>query len=160
MAFPSPTKTYHSSAYPAIDPCLPALSSKGKHVVITGGGSGIGSEIAKAFAQSGAANIALLGRTEESLLRTKQVIEAEYNATKVSTYVADIVDTTALEHSLTIHAQTYGKFHILVANAGFLPSNQSLVETSSEDWYTVSRSTSKATSIWYAPSYLMQSRML
>jgi NADP-dependent 3-hydroxy acid dehydrogenase YdfG len=135
MAFQSPTKTYHTSTYPAIDPYLPNLSSEGKNIVITGGGSGIGSEIARAFAQSGAATIALLGRTEDSLLKMKKEIEAEYKTTKVNTYVADIIHSTALEHSLKIHAQTYGKFHVLVANAGFLPSNQSLFETSAEDWY-------------------------
>jgi NAD(P)-dependent dehydrogenase (short-subunit alcohol dehydrogenase family) len=53
----------------------------------------------------------------------------------VNTYVADIIHSTALEHSLKIHAQTYGKLHVLVANAGVLPSKQSLFETSSEDWY-------------------------
>jgi NAD(P)-dependent dehydrogenase (short-subunit alcohol dehydrogenase family) len=135
MTFLSPTKTYHTSAYPAINPYLPSLSSEGKNVVITGGGSGIGSEIARAFAQSGAATIALLGRTEDSLLKMKKEIEAEYKTTKVNTYVADIIHSTALEHSLKIHAQTYGKLHVLVANAGVLPSKQSLFETSSEDWY-------------------------
>jgi NADP-dependent 3-hydroxy acid dehydrogenase YdfG len=77
MTFLSPTKTYHTPAYPAINPYLPSLSSEGKNVVITGGCSGIGSEIARAFAQSGAATIALLGRTEDSLLKMKKEIEAE-----------------------------------------------------------------------------------
>jgi short-subunit dehydrogenase involved in D-alanine esterification of teichoic acids len=111
MTFPSPTKTYHTSAYPAINPYLPSLSSEGKNVVITGGGSGIGSEITRAFAQSGAATIALLGRTENSLLKMEKEIEAEYKTTKVDAYVADITHSMALEHSLKIHAQTYGKLH-------------------------------------------------
>jgi NAD(P)-dependent dehydrogenase (short-subunit alcohol dehydrogenase family) len=144
MAVQSPTKTYHISAYAAINPSLPALSSAGKNIVITGGGSGIGSEIAKAFAQSGASSIALLGRTEASLLQTKREIETSYNnTTKVSTYVADITNPTALSQSLKSHSQSLGgggggggKLHVLVANAGFLPSNGTLLASPSpEDWF-------------------------
>jgi NAD(P)-dependent dehydrogenase (short-subunit alcohol dehydrogenase family) len=137
MAAYSPTKTFRTSAYPAINPSLPALSSAGKNIVITGGGSGIGSEIAKAFAQSGASSIALVGRTEDSLLRTKQEIEAEYGSTtKVGTYVADITNATALDLSLKSHAASHGgHLHVLVANAGFLPTNATLLDSSPEDWY-------------------------
>jgi NADP-dependent 3-hydroxy acid dehydrogenase YdfG len=136
MAFPSPTKTWHSAAYPAIDPSLPALSSAGKNVVVSGGGSGMGPEIAKAFAQSGAASIALLGRTEATLLKTKQKIEAKYPATKVATYVADVVSAPDLEKGLTAHAKTYGKIHVLVANAGYLPSGRSILDSDAEEWWT------------------------
>ena len=141
MAVQSPTKTYHTSAYAAINPSLPALSSAGKNIVITGGGSGIGSEIAKAFAQSGASSIALLGRTEASLLQTKREIETSYNnTTKVSTYVADITNPAALSQSFESHSQSLGgggaKLHVLVANAGFLPSNGTLLASPSpEDWF-------------------------
>jgi NAD(P)-dependent dehydrogenase (short-subunit alcohol dehydrogenase family) len=138
MSTQSPTKTYHTTAYPAINPYLLALSSSGKNIVITGGGSGIGSSIAKAFAQSGASSIALLGRTESSLLQTKREIEALSNntTTKVSTYVADITNPTALSQSLKSHAASHGgKLHVLVANAGFLPSNGSILDSSPQDWY-------------------------
>jgi len=137
MAAYAPTRTYRTSAYPAINPSLPALSTAGKNVIITGGGSGIGSEIAKAFAQSGASSIALLGRTEESLLQTKREIETSYNnTTRVSTYVADTTDFPALEHALESHSQSHGgSLHVLVANAAFLPTNASLLDSSPEDWY-------------------------
>jgi len=39
---PSFTKTYHHEAYPAIDPARPDLSARGKTILITGGGKGIG----------------------------------------------------------------------------------------------------------------------
>jgi NAD(P)-dependent dehydrogenase (short-subunit alcohol dehydrogenase family) len=137
MAVQSPTKRYHTSAYAAINPSLPALSSAGKNIVITGGGSGIGSEIAKAFAQSGASSIALLGRTEASLLQTKREIESEHKSTKVSTYVADVTDFPALEHALESHSQSHGgNLHVLVANAGFLPTSASLLDSSPEDWFS------------------------
>lgn len=135
MAFPSPTKTWHSAAYPAIDPSRPALSSAGKNIVVSGGGSGMGPEIAKAFAQSGAASIALLGRTEATLLETKQQIEAKYPSTKVATYVADVISAPALEQALTAHAKAHGKLHVLVANAGYMSSAGSIADSNAEDWW-------------------------
>jgi len=135
MAFPSPTKKWHSAAYPSIDPSLPALSSAGKNIVISGGGSGMGPKIAESFAQSGAATIALLGRTEATLLKTKQQIEAKYSNTKVSTYVADIISAPALEQALTVHANAYGKLHVLIANAGYMSTGRSIVDSDAEDWW-------------------------
>lgn len=135
MAFPSPTKTYHNAAYAAIDPTLPALSSKGKNIVVSGGGSGMGPEIAKAFAKSGAASIALLGRTEATLLETKHQIESEHKATKVSTYVADVVSAPDLERALTAHAKAHGNLHVLIANAGYMSSGRSIAETDVDDWW-------------------------
>ncbi len=42
-----------------------AFNLKGKKAVVTGGGSGIGFEIAKTFVEAGA-NVMILGRTEKS----------------------------------------------------------------------------------------------
>lgn len=39
------TPTVHRDVYPAIDPKSPALSQKGKIVVISGASSGIGAEV-------------------------------------------------------------------------------------------------------------------
>ncbi|KAK5710998.1 hypothetical protein LTR17_018611 [Elasticomyces elasticus] len=115
MSFPSPTRTYHTEAYAAIDPALPALSSKGKNVVISGGGSGIGPKIAKAYAISGASTIALLGRTEKTLLSTKNQVESVSPGTKCYFYVADVVDNEAVKRSLADHAAAVGSLHVLVS---------------------------------------------
>jgi FlaA1/EpsC-like NDP-sugar epimerase len=89
LFMPAFLKQLHHHTYPAIDPTREELSAKGKFVVVTGGGGGIGPHIAEAFAKAGAANIALLGRTERSLLLAKQFLEDKYIA-KVFTYVADV----------------------------------------------------------------------
>ena len=136
MAFPSPTKTYHTDTYPAIDPGLPELSKGGKSIVITGGGSGIGSAIAEAYAEAGASHIALLGRTEKTLLNSKQQIEARYASTTVSTYLADITDWQALEKALSVFSKSFGPINVLVANAGYLPEVKSIAESTFEEWYT------------------------
>lgn len=71
---PSMTALWRNAPYPAIDPTRPELSTniKGKTVVVTGGGAGIGARVAHAFAKAGATQIAILGRTEKTLKANKE----------------------------------------------------------------------------------------
>lgn len=132
-AFPAPTKTYHSSSYDAIDPSRPSLSQQGKNVVVTGAGSGIGREIAISFAKAKVANIALIGRTVQTLDQTKDLISSAYPQTKTHVFAADIMDASTLNKAFASFAETVnGPIHTLVANAGFLPSLGKLTETSEE----------------------------
>ncbi|KAF4974868.1 hypothetical protein FDECE_18623, partial [Fusarium decemcellulare] len=115
-------KTIHRTTYPAISPLRPELSTKGKNAIITGGGSGIGSSIAKSFAASGVSDLALLGRTEKTLLETKAEIAKLNPETKVWTYRVDINNeesTTAAVQSFA--KSTKGTIDIVVANAGYMP---------------------------------------
>ena len=76
--FPSPTKVWHDTAYDAISAKRPELSAKGKSVLVTGGGTGIGAETAYVFASAGASRIALFGRREQPLLETKKRIQQDF----------------------------------------------------------------------------------
>lgn len=135
MAFPSPVKTFHTDTYAAIDPSSPRLSTHGKNIVITGGGSGIGPVIARAFAKSGASSISILGRTEKTLLETKESISKEYPDTQILTFIADIVNKSAIVKAFTTIKSTVGAVHVLVANAAYLPDIKPFTESDPDEWY-------------------------
>ncbi|KAH6893017.1 hypothetical protein B0T10DRAFT_481269 [Thelonectria olida] len=136
MASPSEIKIHHQTAYPAISPKRPELSTKGKRAFVTGGGSGIGSAIATSFAQSGITHLGLLGRNEKSLLKTKAEIEKINPATTVWTYAVDLVGASATQSAIAeFAASTEGKIDILVANAGYMPELSSVTDADLEDWW-------------------------
>jgi NADP-dependent 3-hydroxy acid dehydrogenase YdfG len=58
-------------------------------VAITGGGSGIGASIARAFAEAGASGIAIIGRTEKTLQGTKALIESTVKGANVLTVTSE-----------------------------------------------------------------------
>jgi NAD(P)-dependent dehydrogenase (short-subunit alcohol dehydrogenase family) len=136
MSFPSPVKTFHDDTYPSINPTLPHLSTKGKNIVISGGGSGIGPEIARSFAKSGASSISIFGRTSNSLLQTKSTLETAYPATKIYTYVADITDRRTLGTTFQAIKSAVGSVDILIANAGYMPDLYSIAASDPDDWWT------------------------
>jgi NAD(P)-dependent dehydrogenase (short-subunit alcohol dehydrogenase family) len=135
MAFPSPVKTFHTDTYPAINPTSPRLSTVGKNIVITGGGSGIGLQITTSFAKSGASSISIFGRREKMLVDTKAKLEKEYPKTKIYTYAADIVDKAALDKAFDSIKATVGIVDVLVANAGYLPTLTPIAKADINEWY-------------------------
>src|ERR1700760_2824829 len=90
------TLTLHTTSYAAIDPSIPALSAKGKIILVTGGGQGIGLSVALAFAKANASHIILLGRTLSTLESGKSSITLTNPEVKVHTFVADVVDEAAI----------------------------------------------------------------
>jgi NAD(P)-dependent dehydrogenase (short-subunit alcohol dehydrogenase family) len=136
FSFPSFTKTYHKSSYPAIDPTKPELSAKGKTVIVTGGGSNsIGGAIALSFARAGAQKIAIIGRTEKTLLETKSKVEAEYPATTVLVSIADISNPESVGTAAHHIRVALGAWDIFVHNAGYLPDAVTLAGADTDDWW-------------------------
>ena len=129
MAFPPYTRTFHTSLYPSIDPARPELSTAGKVIFITGGGSGLGPRLAHAFAKSGATKITIIGRTENTLISTKRVVEADYPGVSVLTATANITDQKAVNAAFKLTKDKFGPVDILVSNAGSLPDVLPLAAT-------------------------------
>ncbi|EKG13593.1 Short-chain dehydrogenase/reductase SDR [Macrophomina phaseolina MS6] len=95
------TETTHRTQYAAIDPTNPLNSAVGKTVVVSGGTTGIGYAIARAFAQAEAANVVLIARRQEALDEGSASLRAELaqaglNA-DVWTYLLDIRDAARAE---------------------------------------------------------------
>ncbi|KAH7165653.1 hypothetical protein EDB81DRAFT_917730 [Dactylonectria macrodidyma] len=136
MVSKSEIQTIHQTTYPAISPTRPELSTKGKNALISGGASGIGAAITQSFAQSGIANLAILGRTEKSLLEKKTQVELLSPETTVWIYVVDVADTKATHSAVqSFGASINGKIDILIANAGYMSSLNSVADSDLEDWW-------------------------
>jgi NAD(P)-dependent dehydrogenase (short-subunit alcohol dehydrogenase family) len=133
--FPSYTKKWHTSSTPVIDPTRPELSAKGKVIVITGGGTGIGAQIALSFARAGASAIGLIARREEILQSSKAEIEKVSSSTKVNYAVADILQVADLTFAFEKFHSSFGKIDILVSNAGFLNKPSKISSVDSDDWW-------------------------
>lgn len=135
--FQTPYRIYHRRSYAAIDPNRPALSTKSKSAVVTGAGSGIGASIAISLAKSAVSSIALIGRREHALLKTKLAVQSVSTSTKVYTYAVDITDLTTIVTALDAFAQecVSGNIDILVANAGSLGPLDSIRDTNPTEWW-------------------------
>lgn len=150
--FPSPTKTWHSTIYSSLSPLRPELSAKGKTVIITGAGSGIGAETARYFAQAGSSRIALLGRREQPLLDTKASIEREHDGSKVFVFPTDVTKQSEVDAA-------FGKFlgddkvDILVSGAAVVGPLES-IENVNSDKFMDAIHTNIAGSLFVAQAFL------
>ena len=117
--FPSPTSTWHTKTHQSISPTRPELSAKGKTVVVTGGGTGIGAETARSFAEAGASRIALLGRRKQPLLDTKASIEHKFAHVEVFVASTDVTKKSEVDTAFAEFVGD-GKVHILVSNAAVI----------------------------------------
>jgi NAD(P)-dependent dehydrogenase (short-subunit alcohol dehydrogenase family) len=83
----------------------------GKHVLITGGGTGIGAAIARSLAEAGAA-VSLVGRRLQPL----QIMAR--SLPKAAAIVADITKEADNEAMVRAAREAHGPIDILIANAG------------------------------------------
>ena len=91
---------------------------KGKNIVITGAGRGIGKSIAIACAKEGA-NIGLISRTLEELNKTKKEIEELGTGVKIIVKSTDITQFEEVEEAFKVFFNELGLFHGVIANAGY-----------------------------------------
>jgi NAD(P)-dependent dehydrogenase (short-subunit alcohol dehydrogenase family) len=119
---PMITKTWHSDTYPFISPTRPEVSVHGKHVLVTGGGTGIGKAIAMAFAQADASNITILGRRADRLKPAATEISAAGSSVKVATFAVDLTKRDQVVKAFDEAVAKSGSIDILVSNAGVRPN--------------------------------------
>ena len=88
---------------------------QGKRVIITGGGSGIGREVSKRFAEEGS-EVGVFDMNGDGAAETVAMIEAAGG--KASTHVVDIADRAAVDSAVATF-QEGGPVDVLVNNAGW-----------------------------------------
>ena len=101
-----------------------------KNVWITGGGSGIGRNLALEFAKRGA-NVAVSGRREKRLEAVVKEVEAL--GVKGLALVCDVTDEQGIAATMKALIEEWGTLDVAVANAGFAISGK-ISTLSAEDW--------------------------
>lgn len=104
---------------------------RGKVVVITGAGSGIGRGMAAGFCRDGAEVIGF-GRTRETLEETAR----RYGEGRMHTVVGDVASDADVERLFREARARFGRVDILVNNAAIYPK-VSFLESSISDWARV-----------------------
>ena len=100
------------------------MDLKGKHALVTGGGTGIGLAIARALAEQGA-QVTITGRRMEVL--------QEVAGPGLHPAVMDVTDEAAIRDVTAAAVEARGPVQICVANAG-IAEGRKLHKTSSEFW--------------------------
>jgi len=122
----------HLETYPRVSPANSLKELKGKTVIVTGGGSGIGAVIAKSFAEAGVAEVLLLGRTQSKVDAIAKELSASFKDTKFSTYAVDISSDDDVKK---FFAGLASSPDILLNNAGYLTAPANFVEIDLKDFW-------------------------
>ena len=105
-----------------------------KIAVVTGGGRGIGQEIARALAAQGA-KVAVVSRSAASCGKAAEEINASYPGAATA-YAVDVADHAAVQELAKKIGEEMGPVNILVNNAG-VTRDGLLMRMKEEDWDTV-----------------------
>lgn len=99
----------------------------GKNAIVTGSTRGIGKEVAKALAESGA-RVAVVGRD----LANAQLVAAELGHGAMG-FACDVIDTAAVAKLIADVEKEFGGIDILVNNAGLTRDNL-VMRLKDQDW--------------------------
>jgi NADP-dependent 3-hydroxy acid dehydrogenase YdfG len=103
---------------------------EGKVVLITGGSTGIGAEVARLLAVRGA-KVAVAARRKEKLDEVVAEIIAQGGVAKG--YMLDVADKHQVETVVAAVVSDFGKLDVLINNAGLMPIRP-MAEVNTDEW--------------------------
>ena len=103
--------------------------------LVTGGGSGIGLAVARAFLEHGA-RVAITGRQET---RLRQAAESLHAGDRLFLHPADLAQVEQVKGLVHRVEQLWGPVDVLVNNAGLNIRRRAFRELSPEDWQLLMR---------------------
>jgi NADP-dependent 3-hydroxy acid dehydrogenase YdfG len=101
-----------------------------KVVLITGGSTGIGAEVARLLASQGA-KVAIAARRKDKLDQVVAAIEAAGGTAKA--YSLDVTDKKQVEAVVAATVADFGKLDVLINNAGLMPIRP-MAEANTDEW--------------------------
>ena len=112
------------------------LRLAGKVAVITGGSSGIGLAVGRAFAEEGC-SVVITGRRDDKLVDAAARLSAIGGPGKIVALLCDVRDAASVNGLFDEVRERFGHIDILVNNAGISHPATPLEETSLELWQAV-----------------------
>jgi NAD(P)-dependent dehydrogenase (short-subunit alcohol dehydrogenase family) len=106
-------------------------SLRGQVAIVTGGGRGIGKEIARGFAEEGA-SVAITGRSASHLEETARLIESY--GVKALPFPADVTDAAAMKRLVAETEAQLGPVDIFCSNAAIEGTFGPMWQVSNEAW--------------------------
>lgn len=106
-----------------------------RRVLVTGATSGIGKEVARAYAAQGD-NLLICARREDKLQELAKELTEKYGVT-VSTFVVDVSDRADVEVKVPANIETFGGIDILVNNAGLAQGLDDFQDSTVDDAVTM-----------------------
>jgi len=97
-------------------PTYPSLQDR--VVLITGGGRGLGYEMAVALVGAGAKVAITAARSTDELQQVEAAVAADHGAGRLMALQADVTDVQACEDAIAATIDRFGALHCLINNAG------------------------------------------
>lgn len=103
---------------------------EGKVVLITGGSTGIGAEVARLLAERGA-KVAIAARRKDKLDEVVGAITSAGGAARA--YQLDVTDKRQVESVVAATVADFGRLDVLINNAGLMPIRP-MAEVNTDEW--------------------------